>query len=407
MAVRIQYSAFDRTGKPVKGVLEATSVQAAEEALWSSGLIVASVRRIRKRPSLYTLFPTFFAPGPKAAISFARQLATLLESGFPILESLQVLGSEQAHPALRDAIAKIRETLTEGRSFSDALEEHPQIFPMIFVRLTRIGEETGDLAPLLRRAANHLEAGVNLRSKVRSSLTYPVIVAITAGAAAYVLLTFSIPMLAGLLEEFQSDLPLPTRIIIAIGNGFNFWLSRIVIFLAATFIVMFVARKTIRGKLAIDRGLLLYPPFGGLMRRSALARISQTLSSLIESGIPLLESINLAIGTTGNTFLRGSLERVRHRLLEGASLSIAMEGEVIFPLLMREMIRVGESSGTLSKQLVTIQGIYQSEFENAVERMINLMEPIMILGVGAMVGLIGITIITTVYSVLPNARGAL
>lgn len=269
MAIRVRYSAFDKAGQPVNGELEANSVQSAEEALWSSGLIVANVRRVRATPSLATLFPSFFGPGTSTAISFSRQLATLLDSGFPLVKSLEVLSGDQTHPALRDATSKIRQTLAEGLSFSQALEQHPNIFPNIFVRLATIGEETGDLSPLLRRAANNLEAGVNLRSKIRSSLTYPAIVALTAGAAAYVLLTFSIPMLAGLLDEFDADLPLSTRIVVAIGNGFNVWVTRFAIFMGASTVAFFLARKTDQGKLFIDRTLLLYPPLGGLLRRSA------------------------------------------------------------------------------------------------------------------------------------------
>lgn len=407
MAIRVRYSAFDKAGQPVKGELEANSVQSAEEALWSSGLIVANVRRVRSTPSLATLFPSFFGPGTSTAISFSRQLATLLDSGFPLVKSLEVLSGDQTHPALRDATSKIRQTLSEGLSFSQALEQHPHIFPNIFVRLARIGEETGDLAPLLRRAANNLEAGVNLRSKIRSSLTYPAIVALTAGAAAYVLLTFSIPMLAGLLDEFDAELPLSTRIVVAIGNGFNVWVTRFFIFLAGSTVAFFLTRKTARGKLFIDRTLLLYPPFGGLLRRSALARIAQTWSSLIDSGISLMEATSLVIDSTDNAYIRRSMERIRERLLEGIAFSDALAEEPVFPPLMREMIRVGESSGTLTEQLNTVQNIYQAEFEGAVARIVGLMEPIMILGVGALVGLIGATIITTVYSVLPSAQGAL
>jgi type IV pilus assembly protein PilC len=407
MAVQVQYLAFDRAGSPVRGTLEAASVKAAEDALWSSGLIVARVRPVGRKLKLHNLFPSLLGPGTNASVAFARQLATLLDAGFPLLDCLNILTSEQAHPAMREATTAIRERLAQGQSFSEALAAHPLIFPGVFVRLARIGEETGDLAPLLRRAADHAESGMALRAKVRSTLTYPAIVTATAAGAIYVLLTFSIPMLAGLLEEFQAELPLPTRIVIALGNGFNAWATWLLALAVAAGLGLFLARRSSHGRLIIDRHLLLYPPFGSLLRRSALARLAQTLNSLLESGIPLLESLDLAIAATDNAYLRASLERVRGRLLEGASLSEALRREPVFPSLMREMVRVGESSGTLAGQLATVHRIYQQEFEGAVTRVVGLIEPLMILGVGALVGLIGATIITTVYSVLPGAQGAL
>ncbi|MBI2857378.1 MAG: type II secretion system F family protein [Chloroflexi bacterium] len=344
-------------------------------------------------------------PGQSAGIAIAQQLATLLEAGLPILRALEIVSGSQSHPAAKVALGRIGQALAEGRSFSNALAEYPQIFPTIFVRLASIGEETGDLAPFIRRAADYLEGASAMRSKVRASLTYPAIVMFTSFGALFVLLKFSIPMLSGLLEEFHTQLPLMTRIIITVGNGLNAWLTRILAFVAIFVLLVLVTRRTIRGRRIQDRYVLLRPPFGKLLQRSAIARFAQTLVALMQSGIPLRESLLIAIGTTENVYLQDTLKRVHDRLLEGASFSASLQEEPFFPSIFVEMVRVGEGTGKLAEQIVTLENVYRQQFDQAVSRIVAMLEPILILIVGGVVGLIGTTVISTVYSVLPSARG--
>ena len=303
---------------------------------------------------------------------------------------------------MKEALSGLTQFIREGGQFSDGLARYPAIFPPILLRLVRIGEQTGDVSFVLRRAADHLESQAEVKRKLRASLTYPAIVAVTAGISVYILLNFSIPMLSGLLEEFGADLPIITRIIISISdfaNTFGKWIL-IILVAAVAFIVLY--RRRPRGKLATDRLLLRLPLLGLMVQRSGVSRITQTLASLLSSGIPLLEAVELTRDNTDNEVMKGSLERIRLELLAGTNFSDGLASEAVFPPMLVEIVRVGESAGNMSDQLQVISQVLQEEFESSMSRMIGLIEPLMIVVVGAVVGIIGVTVITTVYSILPS-----
>ena len=292
--------------------------------------------------------------------------------------------------------------ISEGGQFSDGLADYPAIFPAIFVRLARIGEQTGELSDVLRRGADYLEAQAEVKSKLQSSMMYPAIVFVTAGALVVILVKFSIPMLSGLLEEFGADLPLITRIIVGVSDlvgAIGLYVGVAVV----AFVVSFVLyRKSQAGKLLTDQYLLKVPMLGALVMKSSIARISQTLTSLLQSGIPLLESVQLTKDNTENAYLQGALEGTRLSLLSGSNFSDALSGEHVFPAMLVEVVRVGESAGNMADQLEVISRVYQQDFEASINRMAALIEPAMILLVGGIVAVIGITVITTVYSIIPE-----
>ena len=400
----IQYTAFDRNGNRVSGTLEADSEQRAEEVLWDSDLIVTRVHKVRKPLALYSLFPTIFGVKQRDTIVLLRQLATLLDSGLSLLLAIEALGSERSHPMLRDALRGITQHIAEGGQFSDALALYPAMFPSIFVRLAAIGEQSGELSQMLRRGAEHLEAQEAIKSKVRGAMMYPAMVALTAGVAVYILLTFSIPMLSGLLEEFGADLPLITKLVLA-ASGFatNFGpiLFGMVIGVVA---VVFLVRKRPAGKMATDRFFLKVPLLGELVQGSSVARITSTLHSLIAAGIPLLEGVELTRDSTENAVLSQALESARLGLLSGDNFSESLRRSPIFPLTVVEVVRIGETSGNLEEQLGAISNLIQQDFDTKVSRLIGFIEPAMVLGVGGLVALVAVTVITTVYSILPTIQ---
>ena len=217
----IEYKDYDRNGNKVSGTLEAASEEVAEDILWRSDLIVTKVHKVRKLPGLHTLFPSIFGIKEQSTISMVRQLSTLLDSGLPLLLALQAIGHEKSHPLMKETLRGLIEFLGEGGQFSDGIAKYPGIFRPLFVRLARIGEQTGELSAVLRRGADYLEAQSELKSKLRASMTYPAIVAVMAAISVYILLNFSIPMLSGLIEEFGADLPLTTRLIVGLSNLAN------------------------------------------------------------------------------------------------------------------------------------------------------------------------------------------
>ena len=365
----IEYTAYDRSGKRISGTMEAGSERVAEDILWESDLIVTRVRKARRLPPLYTILPTLFGVKQRDTIALIRQLAILLDSGLPLLLSLHAIGHEKVHPMIREAINGLTEFISEGGQFSDGIERYPAIFPTIFVRLSRIGEQTGELSEVLRRGSDYLEAQAAVKSKLRASLTYPAIVAVTAGVSVFILLEFSIPMLSGLLEEFGADLPIITPIIMALSDfvrSAGLWLP-IAIVLAVVLTVLY--RRKPGGKFVTDQILLRSPLFGLMIQRSSVARITQTIASLLTSGIPLLEAIQLTRDNTDNAVLQRSLERTRLELLAGTNFSDALGQEPVFPSMLVEVVRVGETAGNLPDQLRVISDVLQQDFDASMSRM--------------------------------------
>lgn len=383
--------------------MEADSPRGAEELLWRSDLVVARVSPVRRLPPLHKLLPTLFGTASAAQVAaWARQLATLLDAGITLLAALEVLQGEQSTPAIREAGRNVAASLREGKSLGEALGQNPTIFPSILVRLIRIGEQTGGLPSMLRRSADYLEAQAAVRGKLRSSLTYPAIVASTSAVSVYILLTFTIPMLAGLLEEFKADLPFITRMVVLLGNLAQVWTARVILLVLVSAILLFLYKRRPGGKERLDRVMYRMPLFGKLIHTNLLSRTTQTMASLLAAGVPLLEAVQLTRENTDNVIMLEALNLIREDLLEGKSLSQGLAHARVFPSILSEMCAVGEQSGNLTEQLNIASGILQADFEKVMNRFVGLMEPAMILMVGGIVGLVGVTVITTVYSVLPQ-----
>jgi type IV pilus assembly protein PilC len=398
----IKYKALDRSGRVREGVLEAESEKAAEELLWASDLIVTRVRRVRRLPPVHKLLPTVFGVREGQLIPFTRQLATLLEAGIPVLKALEVLRNQTVHPALKSALTDMVDFLRAGGLFSEAIRRHPTVFPSIFIRFTRIGEETGDLPAVLRRIADYFQNRVAMRDRLRSSLTYPAIVTVVAVGALYILFTFSIPMLAGLFKEFEAELPLPTRVILSLGTFAKAYGTRLILLLAVLGVGAWFYSRTQRGSLLRDQLALKIPVIGPLLVKSNLARIADALNQLLTAGVGLLEALELTRDSLENRVFSRALDNIRGSILAGRSLSQAMMEQKVFPPLMTESVGVAEETGNLAEQLRTLAIIYQEELNTGINRFIALLEPTLILFVGGVVGLIGFTVINTVYSIIPQ-----
>lgn len=400
--MRYKYTAYDQTGKRVDGTLEARSPQLAEDLLWQRDLIVTKVTRAWQLPSLRGLSRSLESVSDQQILDWARQLAILLTAGVGLVEALDALRGQRINPLLREATTDVVRTLREGGRFSDALAKHPKLFPNVFIRLIQIGEQTGELVTMLRRSADYTESQAATRSKIRSSLAYPALVAGTAGVSVYILLTFTIPMLTGLIEEFEAELPLVTRIVVAVGAFTQNWGGTIFGGTILLIVSLYLYRKRPQGKAHVDRMLLRAPLLGDMLRKSLVARATQTIATVMSSGVPLLESVRLTRDATEHSVMKQALTRIESDLLQGRGFSEALVSTEIFPSLMIEMCAVGERSGSLADQLAAASNIFQTELDRAISRVVGIIEPAMIIVVGAVVGIIGTTVITTVYSVLPQ-----
>ncbi|MFQ5812022.1 MAG: type II secretion system F family protein [Anaerolineae bacterium] len=399
-----KYVAYTQTGERVRGTLNVASEEAAEEALWRSDYIIVSLRQARPGPDLAGLMPTFFGVKTRDLIVFSRQLATLIESGITILSGLQMLAEQVSSKALQKALQRVIEDVQEGETFSEALRKHPQVFPSIYSRMIEIGERMGNMEGVLRQVATYLEKRESLTRKLRGAMAYPAFILVLAIGVAFLMMTFTLPGIMGLFSEFEAELPITTRILIAVTDFFTAYRSHIV---AAAVLVITVAALYMRtpiGRRQRDLLLLKIPVIGSINIQSNVSQFCHTMSILLAAGLPIAQIMNLVVQTTGNVILREALERVRTEMLQGHGLSRPISQEKVLPTLLAQMVRVGEETGSLDSNLETLAVFYEEEADRKISALTGMMEPALMLFVGGMVGFLAVSVILPMYSLMGQMR---
>lgn len=400
-----------RTGKTLRGTLEASSESAAEKALWERDCVIITLEETATRPqaaagdqlSLYTLMPTFFGVGPRQVMVFARHLAALLSAGVSLLPALQVL-REQAEGALRHVLDGVLRDIQSGVPLSDAIAKQGQAFPPFFARMVRVGERSGNLEVVLRQIALYLEKEHSVRSKIQRAMAYPVFIFALGTVVVALILTFALPALINLYTQFQAELPLATRLLMAIvsflrANG------PAVLVVALSFVALLIlAAQTDEGRLAIDNALLRLPLLGAINVRGLLARYTRTLALLLRAGLPLVEIMELVEATVGNRVARRSFAAVRRTVIRGESFSAALAKEPLFPHLLAQMVRVGEETGNLETNLDAVADLYEEETDRAIAALTGILEPALTILMGLMVAFIALSTILPIYNILRYIR---
>ncbi|MGD2205187.1 MAG: type II secretion system F family protein [Anaerolineae bacterium] len=399
-----RYVAFDRSGQRVEGQIEVPSEAAAEEVLWEQGLTVAQLTPARPRQTLATLFPTFFGVKRRDLIIFSRQLATLLTSGVNILRALQLLAQQADRRAMREVLEEVVSSLERGQAFSGALAQHPLAFPDLYARTISVGERTGNLEDVLRQLATYLEKEQELVRKLRDALSYPIFVLMVAVGVVAMMLTVALPPMVDLFESFGADLPLPTRIMMAISrfaSAYGLYVLVGGLILAALF-AWWGGRPS--GRRLRDATLLRVPVVGKIILQGQLTRFARTTSTLIRAGLPLSEVMDLVIQTIDNVIVAEALDRARSALLSGQGLSGPLAAERLFPSLLAQMVRVGEETGTLEENLETLVTFYEEEVDRNVQILTSMAEPALTIFVGAIVGFIAVSMVMPMYSILSEIK---
>ncbi len=399
-----RYVAFDQEGRRVEGWLDVPDEATAERVLWDRGLAVAQLIPARRTFRLWRLFPTLFGVKRRDLAIFSRQLATLLSSGISILPALRLLAEQSSSKPLREVLDEVADGVERGQSFSAALAVHPYAFPPLYTRTLAIGERTGNLEEVLQRLANYLERMQELSRKLREALAYPVFVLAMAVFVVVLMLTFALPPMVQLFENFGADLPWTTRALIA----FTRWATAYgayVLFgaLALAFGVAWWG-TTPSGQRVRDAVALRLPLIGRIVLEGQIARFAWTAATLIRAGLPLSEVMELAVATTGNVIVAEALERVQIALLSGQGLSGPLAAESIFPPLLAQMARVGEESGTLEENLETVADFYEEEVDRRLRLLVSLVEPALTIFVGLIVGFIALSMVMPMYSILSAIR---
>lgn len=391
-----QYKAL-KNGKTVIKKIDAASVQSVVEFLQKNDYFPISVEEVKSQK--FTFFDSFFNKvDSNDIVDFTRQIALMLNAGLTLIDSLDILKRQNLKPVLRKMIDDIDAKIKGGSSFSVALLDYRHIFKKLYISLVKSGEASGKLGPILLRLADNLEKEREFKSKLRGALVYPVIVIIGMFAVMFIMVTFVLPKLLGLYKDFNVELPLSTKILIAVSNfSTQFWpLVLVIIFVASYFIKKYLSTKI--GKNSYDHFLLKLPIFGKIISISALVESTRTLAILISSGISILEALSIVEDATENSVYQQAFLTVSHKVEKGLSLGSALEQDEIFPPILVQMSQVGEQTGNLDDTLLRLSKYFEMESELATKAMTTLIEPMILVVLGVGVGFLVMSVITPIYN---------
>ncbi len=396
-----KYLAYTSKGELSEGVMDAETEAAAEEALWRSDLTIVELKRVHPSLSLEEMLPTLFAVKKRDIIVFSQQMATLLSSGIAVLPALRLLKEESSKRVLAKVLGQVVDTIQQGLSLSEAFAMHPKVFPVLFIRLIEVGEQTGNLEAVLRRLAAYMEKEERLVGKIRGALIYPSVIIALAVMVALLFVNFVLPGISGIFTEFKAELPLATQILLSVSAVIRAYFLQIVLGLVlfAGGTVWYV--RTESGRKRFDYLLMTKVPLvKGVVSKGGTARLASMLAMLLAAGLPLTETMELLIRTTENRALQEALSKVRTDVLGGLSMSAALSLQPIFPSMLGQMVKVGEETGALAENLNTLASYYEEETDRAVATLTSLIEPTLILAVGGFIAFLAISIITPMYSIL-------
>ena len=387
----------NRDGKAVSGEQSADTKEAVMAVLRRQQILVSSVKEKGKEVAL----PKFTGSvPPKDLAVFTRQFSVMIDAGLPLVQCLEILGNQQENKTFAKILQHTRMDVESGSTLADAMRKHPKAFDELFVNMIAAGEAGGILDTILKRLAVYIEKAVKLRGQVKGAMVYPVAVIGIAGIVIAVILWKVIPTFAAMFEGLGAQLPLPTRIVIAMSN----WLVRLLPFLVVFGVAgVFLFKRyysTHGGKRVVDRIILKLPVLGILMQKIAVARFCRTLATLISSGVPILDGLEITARTAGNSIIEDAIMSVRKGVEGGLTLAQPLRESGVFPNMVVQMIGVGEQTGALDAMLSKIADFYEEEVDQAVANLLTLMEPVMILFLGTTVGGIVISMYLPLFDLI-------
>ncbi len=395
------YKALDKAGTEAAGTLDADNERLALGRLRDMGYLPLEVReqKVAKGGILDTLLGIFAGKRVKGKdiVTFTRQLSTLIDAGLPLLRSLNVLGEQTENPNFKIQIKDTASSVQGGSTFSDALAKHPKTFNKLYVNMIKAGEAGGVLEVVLTRLAEFSEKEQALKSKVKGAMVYPALV-ILIGAGVVLFLTIAIiPTFATMFTDIGATLPLPTRIMMGLSDFLKgFWWVNLLAVLAVVVIYKMWVRKE-KGKYQVDKIKLKLPILGDLMKKGAISRFSRTLGTLITSGVPILQALLIVKDTAGNEVVSRAMVAVHNSIREGESIAGPLGKSPVFPPMVVHMIAVGEETGALDTMLIKVSDTYDREVDTMVDALTSILEPILILGMGIVVGFIVIAMYLPIF----------
>jgi type IV pilus assembly protein PilC len=394
------YKAIDPLrGGTVEGEIEAENQFGVSEHLRSKGLIAVQIQE-QKPTDVGDLFSRFKKVDSGALVVFTRQLSTMVDSGVSLLRALYILEEQTDDEMLKGIVADVRDDIEAGSSFGDALDRHPEVFNELYVAMVQAGEAGGILEDSLRRIATQLEKDASLKRQVKSAMMYPTVIMVFAFVVLIALLTFLVPVFSGIFKDLGGDLPPITKVTVAMSDAIkNYWY--ILILGPPAFIWAFKKWKSTPRGLATWHKFLLRIPFkiGDIIHKVALARWARSFASLNAAGVPILECIDVAGRTAGNKELQAAMETVSMSVESGGSVADPLKASPVFPAMVGHMIASGEETGELDTMLSKVADFYEDEVDAAVKALTSVLEPIMIVLVGGIVGFIVVAMYMPMFKI--------
>jgi type IV pilus assembly protein PilC len=396
------WEARTRAGEVRRGVMSADTADAVEQRLRQQQLTPVTVKR--KLQTMKLQFGTGI--GVKELVTFTRLFATMIDAGLPLVQCLEILSTQQTNKYFGDVLRDVKNSVEQGSSFSDALRRHPRVFDELFVNLVQAGELGGILDTIMNRLSVYIEKRQKLLRQVRGALTYPTIVICIAALVLVVMLTFVIPAFENMFKDFggKEGLPKLTQFMVTLSHGFVSYLPFIAIAVGSIAFGLIYLYRQPKGKLAYHKAFLRMPIIGNVMRKIAVARFTRTLGTLLQSGVPILDALEICGRTAGNLVIEAAILYVRQKISEGKNMGEPLAEVRVFPDMVVQMISVGEQTGALDQMLNKVADFYEEETDIAVAALTSAIEPILMVGVGGMVGVVLMSMYLPIFSMAGNIK---
>ncbi len=396
------YEARTRAGEVQTGIIEADSKEAVQSRLRARQLNPVKIKK--KSRELKLSFGT--GVSPKELVVFVRQFATMIDAGLPLVQCLDILSSRGENKALNEILKDVKEYVEQGGTFSEGLARHPKLFDELFVNLVRAGEMGGILDTILNRLAGYIEKRVKLAQQVRGAMVYPVAIFIVAIIVVVVMLAWVIPSFKSMFAEFggEDSLPALTQMVIAASEGFLSNIHWIVLGTAALIFGITYFYRQPAGKHFFHRTLLVLPILGPVMRKISVARFTRTLGTLLSAGVPILDALDVVKKSAGNVIVEEAIQQTANKIREGRTMAEPLMETNVFPPMVVQMIGVGEQTGALDTMLNKIADFYEEEVDIAVAALTSLLEPLMMVFIGGIVGVILISMYLPIFSIAGKVK---
>jgi len=393
----------DIKGKSVQQTMVAVTVKEARDTWRQKGFVIQDIKEVKSGFDFAAF--TMKKVTVKDLALFSRQLATLVNAGVSMVRGLGIMCDQCANPRLKIALTEVLDDVQQGTNFSDALRKHPKVFDKLYCAMVQAGETGGVLDDVLARLATLLEDSARLTNQIKSAMTYPIVVSSIALLIFLAMCIFIIPVFDGVFKSLGGELPAFTQILVNISNFLKS--EKILIIPMLFFGIAFVYKRiyaTPAGKLYIDGIFLKLPLFGDLVVKTAVARFARTFGSLSRAGVPILSSLEITAETAGNLVISNAIDSARNAVREGGQIAPAMEKTQVFPVMALQMVSIGEETGEIDKMLMKVADFYENEVEESVKALTSLMEPLMILVLGGMVGSIIVGMYLPIFSIMDKIK---